>query len=121
MPAGAPCLQVCEQILRVNLGVNGIGVAKLSDPCVSDDGEHELCRLPSRGFKGGAVRAPCLVRGLESRLDDGRSIVVDLEIVCPEPLGFVESLAVALEVCGLIPNYPDEVVLPSRFVVRDLQ
>ena len=26
VPVGAPCLQVCKQILRVNIGVNGIGI-----------------------------------------------------------------------------------------------
>ena len=58
VPAGAPYFQVCEQVFWADLGVNGIGVLKFSDPCVRNDSEHELCRLPSRGFKGGAVCVP---------------------------------------------------------------
>ena len=96
-------------------------VSYFPDPCVREDGEHKLCRLPSRGFKGGAVRAPCLVCGLLSRPDDGRSVIVDLEIVCPEPLGFGEGFAVAFNVCALRPNDADEIVLHSRFVLQDFQ
>ena len=56
--AGAPWFLVCKQVFWADLGVNGIGVTKFSDPCVCDDGEHKLCRLPSRGFEGGAVCTP---------------------------------------------------------------
>ena len=59
--------------------------------------------------------------GLLSRPDDVRSNVVDLDIVCPDPLGFGESFAVAFDICALQPNDGDEIMLPSRFVVRDLQ
>ena len=59
--------------------------------------------------------------GLLSRPDDGLSVVIDLEIVCPDPLGFREDFAVAFNVCALRPNDADEIVIPSRFVVRYLQ
>ena len=55
VPASALSLQVCEQVFWADLRVNGIGVLKLLDTCIRDDGENELCCLLSRGFKGGAV------------------------------------------------------------------
>ena len=77
MPAGAPCLEVSQEVSRVYLGVNGFGVPELLDPCVRDDGEHEMCRLPSRGVICSVVCAPCLVCRLEACPDDGRSVVVN--------------------------------------------
>ena len=76
-------------------------------PGIRDDGKNELCRLPSRCVKSSAVRAPCLVCFLEVCPDNGRSIVVDLEVVSPDPLGLGESFSVLLEVSGLRLNDPD--------------
>ena len=59
VPAGAPCLNVRQEVLRVYLGVYGLWIPELSDPCVRNNGEHELCRLSSRGVIRSAVRAPC--------------------------------------------------------------
>ena len=98
MTDGALCLKASKEVSRVYLGVNGFGVPELLDPCVCDDGEHEMCRLPSRGVIRSAVRAPCLVCRLEACPDDGRSVVVNLEVISPDPRGFGEGFAVALEV-----------------------
>ena len=70
--ASAPCLKVSKEVLRVYLGVNCFWVPELPDPCVRDDGEHELCRLLSRGVISSMVRAPCLVCRLEACPDDAR-------------------------------------------------
>ena len=113
-------MKVSEEVSRVYLGVNCFWVPELLDPCVRDDGKHKLCRLPSRGVIRSAVRAPCLVCRLEACPDDGRIIVVDHEVIGPDPRGFGEGFAVALEVRGLRPDNPDQVVRPARFVVRDL-
>ena len=121
MPVGAPCLKASKEVSRVYLGVNGFWVPELPYPCVRNDGEHELCRLPSRGVIRSAVRAPCLVCRLEACPDDGRCVVVDLEVISPGTRGFGEGLAVALEVRRLRADNSDQVVRPTRFVVRDLQ
>ena len=113
-------MKVSQEFSRVYLGVYGLWIPELSEPCVCDDGEHELCRLPLRGVIRSAVRAPCLVCRLEPRPDDGRSVVADLEVIGPDPRGFVEGFSVALEVFRLCPDNSDQVVRPARFVVRDL-
>ena len=113
VPAGAPCLQVCEKVFWADLVVNSVGVSKLLDPCVRDDGEHELCRLPLRGFEGGAVCAPCLVSCFLPRTDNGLSVVVYIEIVGPDPLGSGERLAAAGDVGDIRPNEANEVVLST--------
>ena len=87
MPAGAPRLEVSQEIPRVYFSVERLGVPELADPCVRNDGEHKLYRLPSRGVIRGAVSAPRLVCRLKARSDDGRGIVVDLGVVCPALVG----------------------------------
>ena len=58
---------------------------------------------------------------LEACPDDGRSVVVDLEVISPDPSGFGEGFTVSIEVRGLCPDNPNQVVRPNRFIVRDLQ
>ena len=118
--AGAPRLEVRQDIPRVYFGVESLRVPELADPCICDDGEHELCRLPSRGVVRGAVSAPRLVCRLEACSDDGRGIVVYGEVVCPDPCGFGEGFAVALEVCRLCLDDTYEVMYSARLVIRDL-
>ena len=91
------------------------------DPGVGDDGEHELCRLPSRRFESSAIGALCLVGRLGSRTDNGGSVFVDIIIVGPDSCGLGERLAVAGDVSSHRPNKANEVVDCSRFVIRDLQ
>ena len=55
------------------------------------------------------------------RPDNSRSVIVDLEIVCPDPIGFGEGFAVAFTVCAFRPNDTDEIMLPSCFVIQDSQ
>ena len=71
VPDGAPCLKVSQEVSRVYLGVYCLGIPELADPCVRDDGEHELCCLLSRGVLCSSVRAPRLVWRLEACPDDG--------------------------------------------------
>ena len=52
---------------------------------------------------------------------DGRSVVVNFLVVRPDSFWFRERLAVASDVCGLRPNKANQIVNPSRFVVRDLE
>ena len=121
VPDGTPCLKLSKEVSRVYLGVNGFWVPELPEPCVRDDGEYELCLLTLRGVIRSTVRAPCLVCRLEACPDDGRSVVINLEVISPDPRGFGEGFAVALEVRRLCPDNPDQVVRPACFVVRDLQ
>ena len=120
VPAGAPCLKVSKEVSRVDLGVSCFWVPELPGPCVPDDGKHKPCCLSSRGVISTAVCVPCLVCRLEAYLDDGCGVVVYLEVVCPNPRGFGEGFAIALEIRGLRPDNPDQVVHPARFVVWDL-
>ena len=41
IPSCAPFLEMLEEVLRGNIGVNGFGVSKFSDLGVSDSGKDE--------------------------------------------------------------------------------
>ena len=73
-----------------------------------------------RGVVCGAVSAPRLVCRLKACPDDGRSVIVNLEVVCPNPRGFGEGFVVALEVSRLRPDYYDQIVYSACLVVRDM-
>ena len=46
--ARAPRLEVRKEVLWRYCSVDRLGIPELSDPCVGNDGEDELCRLLSR-------------------------------------------------------------------------
>ena len=77
MPARVPYFEVSEEVLWGDVCVNGIHVLELADPCISDDGEDELCRILSRCLVRRAVGALRFMRRFCVRVDDGRSVVVD--------------------------------------------
>ena len=77
MPARAPHLEVRKEVLLCDFGVDCLGVPELADPCISDDGEDELCRILSRCLVRRAVGALRFMRRFCVRVDDGRSVVVD--------------------------------------------
>ena len=91
------------------------------DPGISNDGEDELRRLPSRCLVCCAVRAIGFVRRFSARANDGRSIVVNSFIVVPDSCWFRERLDVASNVCVLRPNKADQIVSCARFVLQDLE
>ena len=64
---------------------------------------------------------PRLVCRLEACPDDGRSVVVDLEVVCPDPRGFREGFALALEVGRLCPDNTYEIMYSDRLIIQELQ
>ena len=121
MPAGAPRLEVCKDILGGNLGVQRVRVAQFADPGVGNDGEKKLCRLPSRRFVCSAIGTLCLVGRLGGRIDNGRSVVVYGYILGPESCGLGERLTVASDISSLRTNKANGVVDSSRFVIRDLK
>ena len=53
-------------------------------------------------------------------MDNNPSVVMYVGILGPNPLGLRERLAVAGDVGKLRPNKADEIVLSTRFVIRDL-
>ena len=77
MPARAPRLEVREEVLWGDVCVNGRCVSELAVPCISDDGEEELCRLLSSCLVRRSVCALRLVRHFSAHAEDGSSIFVD--------------------------------------------
>ena len=75
--ARAPRLEVRKEVLRRDFSVERFGIPELSDPCVGDNGEDELCRLPSHCLVRCAVFALRFMRRFCARVNDGRSIVID--------------------------------------------
>ena len=104
-----------------HLCVERVGVLQFANPCVGDDGEHELCCLPSRRFIRSAIGALCFVCRFGARTDNGRSLVVYVCVVGTDSYRLGERLAVASDLSGFRPNKANEVVDRSRFVIRDLK
>ena len=94
---------------------------QFANPGVGDDGEHKLCRLPSRRSIRSAIDALCFVCRFGARTDDGRSVVFNVLIVGPDSCWLGGRLAVASDVRGFCPNKADKVVDRSRFVIRYLK
>ena len=61
MSAGAPRLEVREELFLADLGEQGVHVPYFTDTGVGDNGEYELCRLLFRRFESSAVGALYLV------------------------------------------------------------
>ena len=77
MPSRAHNLEVLEEVLWGDHGVERFCVRKLSDPGISDNGEDELCRLLSRCLLCRVVSVLYFVHRFSARADGGRSVVVD--------------------------------------------
>ena len=107
VPARSLHLEVREEGLCCDICVYGIRVLELTDPCISNDGKDELCRLPSRCLVRRAVCALRLVCRFSARSDNVHSVVVDRRIVCPDSCRFGECRAVARDICTLRPNKTD--------------
>ena len=75
--ARAPRLEVRKEVLRRDFSVERLSIPELWDPCVGNDGEDELCRLPSHYLVRRAVRVIRFMRRLCSCAENGRSVVVD--------------------------------------------
>ena len=91
------------------------------DPCISDDGEYELCRLPLHCIVRCVVCSLRFVRRFSAHADNDRSVVFIQSIIFPNSCGFGECRALAREICSLWPNKADYIVDCARFVIRDLK
>ena len=104
VPAGAPRLDIGKYVLQENPGVKRVGFPLFSYPGVRNNGKDEFSRLPSLYFVCCAVRALGFVRRLVAYMDDGRSVVVNSLVVCPDSCRLRKRLAIASDICGLRPN-----------------
>ena len=91
------------------------------DPCVGDDGEDELCRLPPRCLVSRAVGALRFMCRFCARSDDGRSAVVDGEIVGSNPRGFGKCRALARDIFSLRTIEANEFMHRACFVIPILE
>ena len=77
VPARAPRLEVREGFLWCDFGVYCLCILELADPCISNNGEEEFCRLLSRCLVRRAVYAFRFMRRFCARAYEGRSVVID--------------------------------------------
>ena len=119
--ACAPHLEVRKYRLRRDVGIQGLGVPDLPDPCVVDNDEYELCRLPPCCLVSRMVGALLFMCSFCARAYDGCSVVVNGGILGSDPRGFGECRVVARDICSLHPKEADEVMHRARFVIWDLE
>ena len=77
----APRLEVREERLWRDVGVERLCVPEFLHPRILDDGEDELCSLALCCLIGAAVGALGLVRRFCSRADDRHGIFIDCRVI----------------------------------------
>ena len=116
-----PILQVGEKRLCHSVGIKSLCVSEFPHPRILDDGKDEMCCLSPGCLVGAAFGSLGFVRRFRARADDSCVIVINRCVVGANSCGFDEFRNIACCVHCHLPNQADEVVCPSRFVVRDLE
>ena len=118
---GSPCLEVGEEGLWSNVGVERLRVPEFVHPHIIDDGKDKLRSLAPRLFVGAAVGALGLVCRFWAHAANGRCIVIDCHAVVSDPCWFSELCAIARCVRCHRTNEADQVLGAIRLVVGHLE
>ena len=113
---GAPHLEVDEERLWRDVGVERLSVSDFPHPHIINDGEDELHSLLPLRIIGAALGALGLVHRFRARADDGCGIVINCHVVGSNSCWFGEIHAIAnCVICHRL-NEANQVVVSLCFL-----